>query len=436
MKQLHNISAHTRYLLFIAFMCLMGAPYVMQAQNNSTVSPYTRFGYGTLSSQPSTALRGLGGVAIGVRQSNIINIQNPASYSAVDSQTFISDVAASIGVSYLKQQAAHNTRMLGNLEYAAMLFPIYKGVAISAGIKPFSYVGYKFGDTHPLKGLDDATYTTMYSGVGNINDIYLGLGVAPFKGFSLGANAAFRFGSIVHERSLSYATSYAYNPTFKDELSVRGFNLLVGAQYQFAVNETEAVTFGSTYTPSLPLKSHHIATEIMASPSSAPIITQTDDSYLTNAYMQPHQIGVGASFSKKDKLLIAADVQYNIWNNTFPKSPFFTPQNQISFNIGTSFIPLSNDRSIWNRTEYRFGLLGSNSYFTIPTAKGTAAGYLMGGLTFGMGMPLVDKRSYVDFAIEYRHIMPRAKQMISENYFMLTVGLRFNEAWFKKLKID
>ena len=131
-----------------------------------------------------------------------------------------------------------------------------------------------------------------------------------------------------------------------------------------------------------------------------------------------------------------ADVQYNIWQNALLDNPLYTPQNQLSFAIGTSFIPNAADRSLGNRIEYRLGIRGANSYLALPSPTSKKVGYLEGGLSFGIGIPLVDRRSTIDLTIDYKHLMPRTKGMISENYLMLTVGLRFNEGWFKPLKID
>ena len=63
---------------------------VAMAQNN-TNSPYTRYGYGQLADQGSANSKGMGGVAYALRDKHLVNFANPASYSAVDSLTFIFD---------------------------------------------------------------------------------------------------------------------------------------------------------------------------------------------------------------------------------------------------------------------------------------------------------------------------------------------------------
>lgn len=408
----------------------------LEAQNNATESPYTRFGYGKLSLSASSTTRALGGVSIATRKANLVNPRNPASYAAVDSQTFIFDLASSIGFSYLREGERGDARFLGNLEYVTMLFPITDWLALSTGLTPFSTVGYRFGSHNPLPGANSLSYTETYSGQGNINDLYLGIGVMPFKQFTLGANVAYRFGKINHSRTVDFGAASTLNPNFYESLSVRGIKVDAGIQYGIELDEHRTLTLGATYSPSLALRSTLVEQELILRGNSIVRVVKRDTVRSDEAFRTPHEIALGASYTVKDKLFVGADVQYSIWQHAFTDNLHFKPQNQISVALGGSFIPNYAARSIWQRIEYRFGLSGSNSYLTIPKERQMQGGYLQGGISFGMGIPLVDRRSYIDVTLDYNHLMPRQKGMISEHYIQLTFGLRFNEGWFKKLKLD
>ena len=65
------------------------------AQNN-TNSPYTRYGYGDLSDQSFGNSRAMGGIAFGLRDGAQINPLNPASYTAIDSLTFLFEGGVSL----------------------------------------------------------------------------------------------------------------------------------------------------------------------------------------------------------------------------------------------------------------------------------------------------------------------------------------------------
>ena len=79
-------------LLVFLLMMLSGATI---AQNN-TNSPYTRYGYGQLADQGSGNSKAMGGIAYGLRDKYQVNFANPASYTAIDSLTFIFDGGISL----------------------------------------------------------------------------------------------------------------------------------------------------------------------------------------------------------------------------------------------------------------------------------------------------------------------------------------------------
>ena len=75
-------------------MFLLASTAHFAVSQNNTNSPYTRFGYGEISDGAATELRGMGGVSLGNRSQHTINSVTPASYTSVDSLTFMFDVRA------------------------------------------------------------------------------------------------------------------------------------------------------------------------------------------------------------------------------------------------------------------------------------------------------------------------------------------------------
>lgn len=67
---------------------LLGTVISVNAQSG-TNSPYSQYGLGVLSDQTSGFNRGMNGVGLGFHEHNQINYLNPASYSAIDSLSFI-----------------------------------------------------------------------------------------------------------------------------------------------------------------------------------------------------------------------------------------------------------------------------------------------------------------------------------------------------------
>ena len=61
---------------------------------------------------------------------------------------------------------------------------------------------------------------------------------------------------------------------------------------------------------------------------------------------------------------------------------------------------------------------------------------MKGGISFGLGIPMVDRRSWIDLTFDYNHLFPQQTSWVHENYFRITLGLRFNEGWFRKIRLD
>lgn len=149
----------------------------LMAQNN-TNSPYTRFGYGDLGERSFGAGRAMGGVGYGLRSSKQINPMNPASYSCMDSLTFLFDFGIAGQLSWFDDGNARQNDINGNVEYIAMQFPVHRRIALSFGLLPYSYVGYKFGALRNDKGV---TFTETYNGSGGLSDLYGGISVDIWK---------------------------------------------------------------------------------------------------------------------------------------------------------------------------------------------------------------------------------------------------------------
>ena len=80
---------------FFAILSIIVCTLPIWAENGMN-SPYTRYGFGQLSSMSVGANKGIGGTGIGLQNSSQINLLNPASYAAVDTLTFLMDIGMSL----------------------------------------------------------------------------------------------------------------------------------------------------------------------------------------------------------------------------------------------------------------------------------------------------------------------------------------------------
>ena len=179
---------HTLWALLLTMVTGMAI-----AQNN-TNSPYTRYGYGDLSDQSFGNSKAMGGIAFGLRDGAQINPLNPASYTAIDSLTFIFEGGVSLQNMNISGSGVKLNAKNSSFDYLAMQFRLHPRIAMSIGLLPFSNVGYSVSDTQaatdPTTG-NTADYARSYTGDGGLHQLYAGVGVKVLKNLSVGVNASY-----------------------------------------------------------------------------------------------------------------------------------------------------------------------------------------------------------------------------------------------------
>lgn len=418
------------------------------AQNN-TNSPYTRYGYGEIADRSFGAGRAMGGLGIGLRLNNQINPLNPASYSAMDSLTFLFDFGLMGQYSWFKDGLGNKQNDInGNIEYIAMQFPLSKRLGMSVGILPYSHVGYKFQVSPTNDGLSEKeTFQENYQGQGSLTEIYAGLAYDIWKKrLSLGVNAGFLFGSLEHTGNTLFiyngGTSDTYSSNWFKKITINDVKLDIGTHYTHLLNKTDKLVFGAVFSPKMKMNSRAEDVKKISRMVGAMeyIIEQEGDTVKNKGFEMPNTLGLGVSFSRINKLVLGADVQFQQWKEAkfFNNNDQF--KNRFRIAVGGEYTPDLYVRNYFKRVKYRAGLHYSNSYLNIDSKdaqnnlkKGSYNEY---GASIGFGFPLVDYRSVLNFSLEYMKVKPDLKTMIDEQYFRITLNLTFNEGWFRKRKLD
>jgi len=176
----------------------------------------------------------MGGISNAVRSPYYLNFANPASFSAIDSTSFLFDAGISTDITTMK--SAYNTEqaMYGTLAHLLFGFPIYRWWGMSLGILPYSDVGYNITQE---QSTDDIGRTyTLYEGSGGINQAYWGNGFSVTKGLSLGFNVIYYFGTMNRLRKVYFPDSSAtyINSNLENKIKISDLSIDFGAQY--AVN--------------------------------------------------------------------------------------------------------------------------------------------------------------------------------------------------------
>lgn len=407
---------------------------IMASAQSGSNSPYTRYGFGQLSDQNFGNSKAMGGIAYGLRNGMQINASNPASYSAVDSLTFIFDAGLSLQNANFKEAGIKTNAKNSTLDYIAMQFRLFKGLGFTAGFLPYSMVGYGMSETKTI-GSDEygsplKSYST-YSGDGNLHQVFVGLGYNVFKNLSVGANISYLYGDIKHTVSTSFSNTSATNSVRSDKISINDYKLDLGIQYSQKFGEKHLVNLGAVYSYGHDIHGKgYIYHETYANGSSLPA-TQTIDT-ISKGFGIPHTFGIGATYVYDNRLTVGLDYTLQKWGEVdfFGKQGQFTNRQKIS--LGAEYLPNPYNRNYLNRIRYRVGAYYSDPYTKVNNQDG-AREY---GLSFGFGLPIFQSKSLLNISGQYVKVEPKVKGMLEETYLRINIGLTFNERWFMKWKVD
>jgi hypothetical protein len=401
----------------------------VHAENN-TLSPYSRYGYGLLGDYSNTMQKAMGGVGYAMRSGRQINFMNPASYAAMDSLTFLFDMGADVKVLKTTDSGESGSNFTGGLNYISMQVPITKWLGASAGLLPYSQVGYSFGD-------EIANGTNSHSGSGSINEVYLGFGATPLKGLSLGVNASYMFGTLLNNTYV-YGTGdddvSSSTSLFEQVIEVRDYNLRFGVQYSARLNEDNRLTLGAVYSPKKTFRGNTYGIKYDVANDTAPD-TISSGTLKGNAQMA-ETWGVGLNYEWKGRLQAEVDFTYQPWKGM----KYLTIEgfnagaanfdNRWKVSAGVQYI--NRPRGSWlQRVNYRLGAYYCNDYIMVGSNNVREK-----GVSLGFGLPVPSAKTMVNLTFEYKNRQANPTPLVKENYFVVTLGLNFNELWFWRNRLN
>lgn len=404
-----------RYIVIVvAAMMAVGA----WAQN-ATSSPSSRYGYGELNDNLPTAYRAMGGVGLGMRSNKAINPAQPASYTACDSMTFMFDIAGSFLYTNYGDTYGQRNRVNGNLEYVTLQMPLWRQhIALSAGVTPYSAVGYNFSLSDSINS--DYHYTHTYSGEGGFTQVYGGLSFNICNWVALGVNAYYMFGDLTKLRSQSFAETNVKGASQTDFLSISSLRLRYGAQFFHTFGKHTVVLGGVFENKQRFSKSDYMQVE-----------TTTNDTVATmvNAFEMPMMYGAGISYNYADRLTVALDYQCQDWTKTkyFDQENVLNSRQRWALGVEYRHDPLGRDYI--DRVCWRLGANYSTSYAMTTTNVPEF------GISLGFGLPLRTVATMINTTVEYVHRGAIDQGALSENSLRLVISAAIAENWFFKRKL-
>ena len=402
------------------------------AQNN-TNSPYTRYGYGDLSDQSFGNSRAMGGIAFGLRDGAQINPLNPASYTAIDSLTFLFEGGVSLQNMNISGSGVKLNAKNSSFDYLAMQFRLHPRIAMSVGLLPFSNVGYSVSDSKVDNGVSQ---TRSFTGDGGLHQLYGGIGVKVLKNLSLGVNASYFWGDITRTRTVIYpATSESYSYIQQMGVSISDYKLDFGAQYTLDLSKKHSMTIGAVFSPKHKLNNDYTITTQ---------VSTTNSNNLDATFEVPNTFGVGFTYNYDKRLTVGLDYSLQQWSKTkfdvntpdeavredFKETYTYCDRHKIS--VGAEYIPNLIGRSYLSHIKYRLGAYYTTPYYKVGGKEATRE-Y---GVTAGFGLPVPRSRSILSISGQFVRISGQEAAFVNENIFRVSIGLTFNERWFFKRRVE
>ena len=462
-----------RVIMPLLVAVAMAMPMASSAQTSSVnaYSPYSMYGLGEILTPGSVQMRSMGGVGIGLRSPAQVNSLNPAAASIAPQKSFLFDVNfdathyhnsqmkySTEGAALDKAHTAYNTANIHNIAFA---MPLAKNLGLNFSISPYSSVGYKIKsvDQQFDNWADIGHVQYVYAGEGDVSEVRVALGWAPWRRLSIGVAAKYYWGNIERQYS-TIVTPFTGVGTYAstvgaDTYTVNNFKFQAGLQLNIIQNEKRMLTLGATYDLGGKLNPRKESIVFTDNQYNSTI----SGGYLINPSLDkldlrmPHKFGAGLYYVSRT-LAWGVDYNYALWGddngsyqeNANAQNIVVDYTNTHNLKLGFEYTPRRNDtRSYANRMSYRAGLRAGNYYQTFGGEQiNTFA------VTLGVGLPMrLWGSSSVNVAFEYGRlssphtIVVNAQKvgLTTQNYYKLSLGFSLFSAdtsdyWFVRQKFD
>ncbi len=371
-----------KHLLAFVFNCL--ATTGLSAQNTMTSSPHSMFGLGEMAEGQYGQNASMGSVSIGMRDRRLINVENPAGLTAMDTCSLLAEVSAFIKSERYDSNGSENSTFTGNFSGFTLGGRILRRWYAAAGILPYSSVGYYFHTMEDLEGESGSYVSSTFEGLGGLSKAFLSQGFALTKHLSIGANLNFIFGDITQSETRSPMVE-----TRKS--SGNAFFVDFGAQFHRPIGRETYLTLGLVY-------SHK--QKIVRRSTTTVTGSDTETTYEKHAEKQylPPYIGIGGTLTHK-KWSYALDYRFQQYSVIHSDDSRATFQDSHELRLGLRFAPggFGSD-SYWKRMAYKIGTSVTVPYYLGWRGKSGNAYRVSAGLE----MPLLEGK--LNTALFYDHL--------------------------------
>ena len=357
-----------------------------QTQNVMTSSPYSMFGIGELQNGLYGQNAGMGGVAYGMRNNVLMNIENPAGLTALDSKRLLTELAIFAKNESCTSEGSSNRAFTGSFSALILGGRVIPRWYTAVSLTPYSSVGYYFQSSQPIEGNPHESNIGAFTGSGGISKISWSNAYLLSQYWSIGINVSYLFGNIV--------LSEQQNDVAVDKkMHARTLYTNGGVQYHYALNHDLSYTLGVVY-------GHRQKMDV------------TNEKYIVNDKTQNKKKQRSQKQSLPQYFGIGGSLQYKKWTYAF----------------GICYFPngYSSD-GFWKQVSYKAGIDLSNSYMRINGSSGVS-------LRFNAGLGLPVFRGRINIGIFYDRLRLK-KEILNRDVIGATLSLTLGEIFYRgKLK--
>ena len=434
--------------LVLVFIALFA---IQSYAQETTASPYSYYGIGTLKFKGSVENASMGGLSI-YKDSIHVNFRNPATYGGSNLETFNNEsrpVKFTVGGSYtstkLQTNDSEDRVNSSTFDYLALSVPLGK-LGFGFGLLPYTAVGYRLETVNAAGDTE-----TQYRGEGGLNKAFVSFGYQITDGLSVGIDANYNFGNIQNNTiEFNYNDEGDILQTHSREQNrsdLSGLNVNFGLHYQKMITDKLELQSALTYSPSSNISSSNersFSNITISSSTGEEFEVTTIDADLASRGLDetslklPSKLSFGAGIGAPRKWFTG--IEYTTQNTSeFSNALYANSETTFvdgsTLSVGGFYIPKHNSfTSYWKRVVYRAGLRFENTGLQVQNESIKEF-----GMSFGVGLPVGTNRnpfSNANLGIEIGKRGTTNANLIQENFLKFKLSLSLNDRWFQKRKYD
>ncbi len=452
---------------FLLFALLFSGLLTQFNGQNLSQSPYGRYALGDLMAPGNAWNHSLGGSAVAVQDSSVLNFEQPASLVTMSKGVSIFEGGVSGAWQEYQSTQRTTTGTTAGYNSVGLAIPILRG-KWHTGFKlnPISNTGFILRDSTAADTPEGKTLFT-YLGNGGFSGLSFTNSFMLFRKLALGATGRLLFGR----------TSYSSQVTFPDQASLvrassitgstrlSGYDLNFGATFHHSFRDRKKISglsgdgtaerikaplrdslhmrLGLSYAPQMSVRAFetYVAETFFG---TADFGTIRDTILFRNNeqgnVVMPSRLAAGFALgSTSQKWLFTAEYQMHDWNgfSMFGRSDSVRSAYRVS--AGLQWVPGANLKgSGIRKAAYRLG-----GYYTDGYLRLAGRAIPETGITLGFGLPIEvptyyrkPARSMINLAITAGQRGAVEPNLIRERFVRVSLTFSLNDRWFIQSRFD